>query len=401
MERSTRRGKKVIAYLLGQYPCRTETFIAHEIIEMRAYFDIVILALRSEQKDNTMLPVIRLPRIFSIKLWISHLIFFVHHPWRYSKTIFQCLKETHRIRSLKAFYKSVYFEKSIRRYNIAHLHAHFATAPTDVVRSLSLLTGLPYSLSAHAHDIYVHNSSLSKKITEATFVVTCTHYNKVTLDQLVPEKARSKIFTVYHGIPLHQWPFQNHHQNKNDLPRIISIGRLVKKKGFQYTLKALYVLHKQGYPFHWSLVGEGPEYALLRQMSEEYGLTKYIHFMGWLTQQEIRELFSNQGILVQPSVIAPDGDRDGIPNVILEAMAAGIPVIATDLPSIVEVLSPNHGILVPPEHPIAIVNAILALYLDQDKTEKIIREARIFIEQFDTKTQTQKLAQIFKTAIYA
>lgn len=391
--------KATIAYVLGEFPSRTETFIAHEIVAMSAYFNIIILAMSGEGTTPPGIPVIRLPQLRCRKVWIGHLALLVCHPRRYLRSVTQCVGKRGRIRCLKAFYKSVYFEKHIGKYKIDHLHAHFATAPTDVAIALSRLTGLPYSFSAHAHDIYVKNPSLADKMTEAAFVVTCTHYNKTRLDQLVPPEIRTKIFTVYHGLPLSKWPFEVCPQNQHDLPAIISVGRLVKKKGFQYLGEALGILKEKGYRFHWYIVGEGPERKALSNLAKDYQLVDSVHLLGWRSQAQIRQLFARNSLLVQPSVVAPNGDRDGIPNVILEAMASGVPVVATLMPSIMEVLSPDKGLLVPQKDPHTLAEAILKLSSDHALRERVVTRARDFTEKIDVGMQTQQLAQIIQASV--
>lgn len=381
-----------IAYILGEYPSRTETFIANEINRIRAYTPLVIFALSGSGGRGA----IYLPSLLSIQLALCHVREFLRHPGRYLSTLFDTIACRNGLFSISAFYKGVFFIPHILRLHPGHLHAHFAGFPTDVAMILSRMTGLRYSISAHAHDIYVTNERLlSKKIAEALFVVTCTRYNQTYL-QRKHSLYQTKIHLGYHGIAVSEWPFTPV-AYVSDMPiRLLAVGRLVEKKGFKDLLTAVHILTERGKTVQLDIVGEGPLRTVLENFCVQYSLSELVYFHGWLTQNQIRTLHHASAVLVQPSIEAQNGDRDGIPNVLLEAMASGLPIVATALSGIPELLTAHNSILIPPKEPAAIADAIVRLCEDIQFRNQIITNARETVLHFDMNLHIQTLYTLFR-----
>jgi len=274
--------------------------------------------------------------------------------------------------------------------------------PTTAAVILSKLTGIPFSFTAHAWDIFVNCDGLEDKINRAKFVITCTDYNRKFLSHFCQNGQHKKVHLNYHGIDIdkfmvHGSRFMDRKQDQRF--KILAIGRLVETKGFEYLIEACRILNDKGVDFECQIVGSGPLENKLESLSTSYELRAKIQFLGIRTQEEIKKLYSEATVLAQPSVMARNGDRDGIPNVILEAMALGVPVVATNFSGIPEaVIEGKTGILVPEKDAVALAVAIENIYQDAKRRDILIRNARELIEQkFSVSRNVEELTGIFQS----
>ncbi|MCM8826813.1 MAG: glycosyltransferase [Candidatus Omnitrophica bacterium] len=405
-----------IAFICSQFPQIYETFILREfvglresglkfkIISLKFCKDIIIHPQAKDFLTDTFHPKISLLSIFR---WICG------HPCNTIKAIMYVFYTYGwaGVELIKAMYvlgECFYIADLIKKYRIYHLHTHWATMPTTAGVILNVLTGVPFSFTAHAWDIFVSQRGLKDKIIRARFCVTCTEYNRRFLGKLIgngrgennDKYILDKIILNYHGIELDKFPLRNKIMGNGRI-NILSIGRLVDTKGFDYLIDACQILDRERLNFYCKIVGQGELLGRLNRKVKEYNLSDKIEFLGEKTQKEIMGLYREATVLVQPSVIAKNGDRDGIPNVILEAMACGVPVISTNISGIPEVIIDKEtGILVPPNNSIALAKAILNLANDEALKEKIIYNARILVEKkFDAKRNVENLVGIFKKFI--
>jgi glycosyltransferase involved in cell wall biosynthesis len=223
------------------------------------------------------------------------------------------------------------------------------------------LLNVPYSVTAHANDIYVNPVLLPEKLSEAKFVATCTGYNRQYLSGIVP--LNGKLHCFYHGLDLEK--YRSGKPSQLDMPLITAVGQLKEKKGFHYLLKACQTLKLRGYAFHCQIIGEGPMRASLERQIRELSLEAYVALRGALPHQEVIHEYQRSMIFALPCITASDGDRDGIPNVLLEAMAMQLPVVSTQHSGIPEVVRDEvSGLLVPPADEQALAEA-LARLLDE------------------------------------
>jgi methionyl-tRNA formyltransferase/glycosyltransferase involved in cell wall biosynthesis len=258
-----------------------------------------------------------------------------------------------------------------RRYSrVDHLHAHFLGAPALTAYYLACLLQIPYSLSAHAHDIYAETTP-SLVLTKASFRTTCTKSNV----QFLAEKEPSAPFTlVRHGIDARY--YAGVRTPAPGLCRLLAVGRHVEKKGFQYLVDACAFLQSRGFSFHCKIIGEGPLLDQCRHRALAIGVKDIIEFRRFLPHDELQRAYLDSDILVVPSILAADGDRDGVPNVILEAMATGLPVIATDAGAIGEAIEHRRtGLLLPQMDAAAIAKAVSELWSDPRLRESLIEAA--------------------------
>ncbi|MEJ5299872.1 MAG: glycosyltransferase family 4 protein [Thermodesulforhabdaceae bacterium] len=412
-----RSTSKRLAMVLKGYPRISETFISNEILHLeRSGIDIAIFSLRQPRESfahkhvkQIRAPVTYLPEYIlpSWKtLFRANFRYFLSYPYRYLRSFSNALKASIAISSpltptVRHFLQAGYLvQHDLFRKNIAHIHAHFAHTPTSVALYASELTGISFSFTAHAKDIYTsHPAKLMRKIARARFIITCTEYNRQYLLSLA-EGLSTPIYTIYHGIDLSRFEFGPDHLPSPPF-RILSVGRLVKKKGYDDLLKALRILKTQQIPFEFFHVGDGDLREQIHKMAGDLGLLDNVHFLGTLTHEDLIPLYRRSHLFVLASKIAPDGDRDGLPNVILEAMAIGIPVVATNVSAIPEAVHHEKtGILVSPENPYALAQAIKRVLFSPGDARSMVFEARRFVESyFDSAIWMPRLYRIFRDVV--
>ena len=293
--------------------------------------------------------------------------------------------------------------------DVRHLHAHFAHGSTTVTWYASRITGVPFSFTAHARDIYTEKLNpgrlLPRKLRAARFVVTCTEANRRHLQALADG---THVHRVYHGLNV---DFTRILANgvrppaRNGRFRVLAVGRLVTKKGFDVLVEAAGILAERGVPVEVVIVGHpaplepdvGP--ALERAISE-LGLAGRVHLVGAMSQAALFDEYRRASAFCLPCRVADSGDRDGIPNVMVEAMACGVPVVGTEvsgLPELVE--AERNGLLVPPDDPEAVAEALLRLYSDSELARALGRRAEMTVrERFDGDRLARELATLFREA---
>jgi glycosyltransferase involved in cell wall biosynthesis len=244
----------------------------------------------------------------------------------------------------------------LRLRGIRHLHAHFAGAPAEIGRAGALSAGIGYSVSAHAKDIYLTDEApLRQNLAEARFVVTCTSHNAQHLRKIAPGVPVAKL---YHGIDCAKLK-PDPAARRADPPLILSVGRLRTKKGLDTLIDACARLNARDIAFRCEIIGYGPEEANLRQQAEQRGIGNLITFTGKMGHDDVLARMREASIFALPCRIDADGDRDGIPNVILEAMAMGLPVVSTPVSGVPEILSEGQtGWMVPPDDPEALAGRL-------------------------------------------
>jgi glycosyltransferase involved in cell wall biosynthesis len=359
--------------VLKRYPRLSETFILQEILELEARgADLVLFAIMDpgEPVRNPRVNDVRAPvRYINRPFWhtlgrslIDHIALAVHSPDRY-RDAWRYFVQNRRSRgSIKHFMQSAMLARDIQRHSIDHLHAHFAHNPTSLARNASLFTGVPFSFTAHAKDLYTTPpDAIAAKAGLATFVATCTSFNARYLQEILDPADRAKIHTVYHGVDVERFrppPVRP----VNPIPVIVSVGRLVPKKGFQYLIEAAALLRERGCDFMLDIYGTGPLLDPLREQVAAAGLQPVVQFHGSRTQDDLIAVYERADIFTLAPHVTEDGDRDGIPNVILEAMSTGLPAVSTEISGIPEVIeSGKSGILVPPADSRALADALESL----------------------------------------
>jgi len=280
-----------------------------------------------------------------------------------------------------------------------HLHAHFAHDPALVAYLVHRITGMPFSFTAHARDLYqVPEKALRDRIQQARAVITCCQANLDYLIQIASSQ-RPKFSLVYHGVNLKDFqPVSVPAVSlDSEVPVILSVGRLVEKKGFQDLLQALLIVKANGIRFRCMIYGDGPLCKPLQRWIEEHGLADEIMLNGDRTQRELIPAFQSASLFVLTPVQTEDGDRDGIPNVLLEAMAVGLPVITTSVAGIPELVEHNrNGLLYEPHDVEGISSGIIALLQDVEQRRQFgYAASKKVAEQFDIRQSARRLKALF------
>jgi glycosyltransferase involved in cell wall biosynthesis len=286
--------------------------------------------------------------------------------------------------------------RAARERGLEHLHAHFATSPTTVARLAARFAGLSYSFTAHAKDIFhqeVDPTELQDKQRDAAAIVTVSDFNARHLNA-IDAGSSDRIVRIYNGLDLDAFRFESPLYRP---PRIVAVGRLVEKKGFHNLVEACAILATTGRDFECRILGAGPLEGELRQEIDRFGLEGRVELAGPRPQSEIREELRAGAIMAAPCVIGGDGNRDGLPTTLLEAMALGTPCISTDVTGIPEVLRHEEtGLMVPQRDPATLAKSIEHLLENSPERVRLARNARQLIEtHFDVTRNAGLLRDVF------
>jgi glycosyltransferase involved in cell wall biosynthesis len=366
-----------LIFILKGYPRLSETFIAQEIraLEDRG-FAINIVSLRFPT-DKHVHPVHR-----EIAATVRYLPEYLYQePWRVLRSWFKAGFRRGYWRAFGQWIRDLLRDPTpnrARRFGQAcvmvaelprdatRLHAHFLHTPASATYYAHLITGMRWSCSAHAKDIWTSPDwDKREKLATLDWLVTCTRDGYEHLREIAGPLDREKINLVYHGLDFERFPEPPLHRRDLKGPlRILSVGRAVPKKGFADLLQALALLPREvDWRFHH--IGGGPLLDNLKSLAETLQIAKYIHWQGSAPQEAVLEAYREADIFVLASCIAEDGDRDGLPNVLMEAQSQKLAVIATSLAGIAELVVPGEtGLLVPPGAPENLSGALLRLMRD-------------------------------------
>ena len=263
----------------------------------------------------------------------------------------------------------------------------------------SRLTGIPFSFTAHAKDIYTSDPrQIREKIGLARFVVTCTEYNKKHLRELC-DGYTTPIHRNYHGIDIRLFSANNEIANLPVPPyRILTVARLTAKKGLPTIYKALRILCDQGVSLHHTHIGGGEDHEKIIALINELDLGSVTELLGTQPHHVVLEHYKNADLFVLGCEVAPNGDRDGIPNVLMESMAMGLPVIATDISGIPELVeNERSGLLVSPGQPVKLAENIQRLLTDGELRNRVIAAGKqCVVQEFDNRQLIRELAEVYR-----
>jgi glycosyltransferase involved in cell wall biosynthesis len=403
--------RPVLAMVLKGYPRISETFISNEIRlleEMGLRIRIISMRKPRESFAHASVSRIKAEVVYLPEMLSGHWGEFLRRnlrqlrekPLAYLNAAARMLRQVARTRrsaSLKHLLQAGYLLQDPKSDPpAAHFHAHFAHSPGSVARYAAMLTGLPYSFTGHAKDVYTqHPASLAEKLAHAAFAVTCTGHNRDYLERLAA--GRTPVHLVYHGIDLSL--FSPGPPPSLEPPfRIVSVARLTAKKGLPTVIRALAILNEQGLDFTFDLIGEGEDRQRLEALAGYSGIATKVRFHGAMPHERVLDFYRAAHVFVLGCQVLQNGDRDGIPNVLVEAMAMGVPVAATSVSAVPELVADGEtGLLVPPADPEALAGAVYRLLTDAELRARIIPAAQAKVgRDFDNTVHTARLADIFR-----
>ena len=366
-----------IAFVLKGYPRLSETFIAQEIRGLeRAGLDIRIISLRHPYDGATH------PIHAEIEAEVSYLPEYLHDDWSRVIGSWRAVRKLPGYKQAKAaWFKDLrrdFTRNRIRRFGqalvmaaelpdtIERLHAHFMHTPASVTRYASMITGMPWTCSAHAKDIWTSPDwELREKLKEMGWVSVCTQYGADHLKTLAATK--EKVRLIYHGLDLNR--FDKIADNR-DAPdgsdakhpvQLVTVGRAVEKKGLDNLLNALAQLPGDLH-WHWTHIGGGALLKELKAQAEQLNISNRISWKGALPQEEVIKTYRNSDLFVLPCRVAADGDRDGLPNVLVEAQSQALVCVSTPVSGVPElIVDGTNGILVAPDQPGQLCDALIQL----------------------------------------
>ncbi|UUX48008.1 glycosyltransferase family 4 protein [Nisaea acidiphila] len=395
------------AIVLKGYPRLSETFIAQEILELQTRgLDFTLVSLR-HPTDKATHPVhgrIRaavnyLPEyLYQEPLRVLRAWWKVRRLPGYGAVFRLWLKDLRRDPTPnrgRRFGQAMVLAAELDPH-YRHIYAHFLHTPSSVARYAALMTGRSWSASAHAKDIWLSPEwEKREKLEDAAWAVTCTRYGHAHLDGLVPGKTR----LVYHGLDLSSFasPVRepSERDGSGDPVRLLSVGRAVPKKGFDRLLEAMARL-PEGLAWHWTHIGGGKELGALKEQAGRLGISGHVTWRGAAAQSAVIEACREADLFVLPSRVAEDGDRDGLPNVLMEAQSQRLCCLATEVSAIPELIEDGvTGALVPPDDGTALTSALEGLIRDPVRRARLAAAGEERVRgRFDHRTAIATLADL-------
>ncbi|MFH1731615.1 MAG: glycosyltransferase family 4 protein [Planctomycetota bacterium] len=372
-----------IAYIVGSYPKPSEQFIAREI-EILREMGAEIFVYPIDRAGGPACPFCVLADII--------ILAFRPRTWRaVARFPFGALA-TLSPKAWREFAGGVRIASAdaadMRAKRIEHVHACFATKPAAVGMMAAAMLRLPFTISAHARDVFADGVALGHKVAAAERVALC---NQAALDHLaskIPDRLHDRLALVRHGLDLSRYEFTP--PGKSHSPaRVLAAGRFIEKKGFRCLVEAMARLPDCA----CEIAGAGPLEEALREQIKERGLEDRVSLPGWLPHDQLRTKMRAADVLVAPYVVARDGDRDGVPNILIEAAALGLPIVACNSGGIGElVINGETGRLVPPNEPELIAGAIKSVLATPDTTREFASNARKKVaNEYDVRENVRQL----------
>ncbi|GFK92441.1 Alpha-D-kanosaminyltransferase [Fundidesulfovibrio magnetotacticus] len=381
------------AYVTLWYPKPSETFVVGEVAALRELgMPVTVYTLygrlrRNVSKDmeTKCAPVHRLGCASILSILAS-----VRWWWKNRPDLLRATARKVLVRFWRdleqtgenawAFLAGCHLARLFTQAGVEHIHAGWANGPATAAWTASLLTGIPFSFTGRAGDIYPPDGALEEKIADAKFVRTDAGFNVDYLRQFTWEK-KDRVHLVRNML---SWDVPAPAELPMREPfRLLAIGRFVKTKGFDVLLDACGLLRERGVDFRLTLAGSGAIEGKLRAQAKRLGIEDKVEFPGFILHRDVPELIGRHDIFVMPSKISATGDRDGLPTVIMEALVSRVPVVATDVGGIREVIETGEtGILIQQKNPKAMAEAILKLAADRDEAVRMAENGKARVLDF-------------------
>jgi len=400
----------MIAYVMSRFPKLSETFILREMNELeRQGYQIALYPLIFHKEPvvhaeaEAWIPRMRYSSFISRDILMANVKKFIRHPGTYGRLWRRVLWENRTSgkflsRAMALFPKAVHMARKMQDEGIVHIHAHFATHPALTAWLIHHLTGIPFSVTVHAHDIFIDREMLDTKLGDAAFVVAISDYNRNYLSEVVGNRIQDKTQVIHCGISLENYVPRSSPRKSGENFEIISIGSLQPYKGYPFLIQACVLLRDRGIPFRCRIIGHGEEQERLRKMIAESNLSAVVELPGPRSQENIAKLLPTAHCYVQSSIIMPSGRMEGIPVSLMEAMACHLPVVASDISGIPELVRHGEtGWLVPPANASVLTDALTFVYEHPEQTWQTARNGRHFVQEaFELSSEVRQLAMLLE-----
>jgi colanic acid/amylovoran biosynthesis glycosyltransferase len=401
---------KTIAYLNSRFPSTSQTFVLNELLQLKEFgWDVEHYPMVREAQAishpgvhviSTYTHFFRVP---SRRCLRAHIYWARKRPLTLIRALILSLtlpgwKKGFHLKSIWATLWAVMVAADVERRSIRHVHAHWATFPAHAAMVVARLTGCTFSFTAHAHDIYANSYGLEEKISSAAFVATISDLNRGIL--MSATHGAGRIEVVRCGVDLSQFPYRGT-KVPNAPFRVVAVGSLEEKKGQRYLIEACSLLQSQGREIDCRIIGEGQERSNLERLIHELQLEGSVTLLGALNSTQVAAELSEADAFVMPSVVASNGMMEGIPVALMEAMAVGLPVIASEISGIPELVEDNKsGMLVAQRDPDSIATAVGLLIEKPDLRASLGVGARnIIAERYNLITNTRQLSDLFESVV--
>ena len=397
-----------IGYIVSRFPKISETFILDEILDLkRRGLEIEIFSLLKEQESKVhhdaaaLMPNVHYAAWRSKDFWAAQFHWLSQKPSLYFRSWWKAVRGnlcslTFLLRALFIVPAAAYFALLLKERKIDRVHAHWATHPALAAYIIHQLTGIRYSVTAHAHDIYVNKSMLKEKLSSSDFIVTISQYNATLLTEYASELA-GKIHVIHCGIDPEVFTPAAISPDRGNPFTILCIASLNDYKGHRFLIDACANLKQHGITFRCLLAGEGPERRSIEAQISRLGLQGYVELLGWQKREEIYRLMRQANVMVLPSIVTENGKQEGIPVALMEAMAMEVPVVATTISGLAELVDHGtNGLLVPEKNSGALAAALYLIFKERDASVEMAKAGRAkVLTDFNLHLNAGRLYRLF------
>jgi glycosyltransferase involved in cell wall biosynthesis len=403
-------GTTRVAYFLHRFPYLTETFILREMDWVRrSGIDVHIFSLLKphgtlvHDRVQGLLPQTHYSPLVNKDVLAAQLYFLRRNPMGYARALVRLMWQTYReprvlLGAVALFPKSVLFARRLEELAIDHIHAHFVWLEALAAGVAKDLLGITFTIHPHAFGLFSRNQTdVVRTLENASAVVTVSEFHRAHIAGLSPGLSTAEIDVVHYGIETgHFVPAE---ASPPEPPRILSVGRAVEKKGHEHLITACSLLAQRGYEFECDIVaGSGGNRDRLEKQITDLRLGSRVRLLDNFDENTIVPIYQRSHIFALACVVATDGDRDGLPNVIIEAMSCGLPVVTTPVTGIPELVKDNvTGLLIAERDPGGLADAIERLMIDRALRDRLGESARHAVESgFQIEQTSAQLASVFE-----
>lgn len=411
----TAAGERVV-YVLRSFPRLSQTFILNELLALEAGgIDVAVVSLvraadrlTHERLGSLHAPVLYLdePTHRARRRVVAHLVLLLRRPGRYLRTAVRLARQPEATSGYHGVTRPQAFDRAVvavhllglrGRHGVVRLHAHFAHDPALVAQLASGLSGVPYSFTGHARDlVQISERALASRVAGARAVVTCCEMNADLIGDVSSKRDRQKVHVIPNGIDTSAFAPCPAGSDGAQPGTVVSVGRFVEKKGFEILIDAVARVVRSGQATHLTIYGDGPLRADLEARIAANGVGAYVTLAGECTQAELQRVLPRCSIFALTPYVGGDGDRDGLPTVLVEAMACGVPVVTTDVAGIPDLVDDGrNGFMCPPREAAPVADALRQLLGDEALRRRMAVAARAtVVERFDQAVTSRQVADL-------